>query len=154
MARELGIAICPWSPLASGFLTGKYQRTKDGVTGQGRIQEVQHSGNPVLEKFTAERNWKILEGLTAVSKELGKTPSEIALNWVANRPGVYSTLIGATKLPQLEANIKALDFELPESTRKTLDELSKPEDTELDHFFGPVLQGMINGNTRVRRIDG
>lgn len=153
LARELGIAICPWSPLASGFLTGKYQRTSGGLKGEGRIKDIQGSGNPVMEKFTSERNWKILDGLVAVSNEIGKTPSEVALNWVANRPGIYSTLIGASKLQQLEANLKSLDFELPDATRKKLDELSKREETELDHFFGPVLQGMINGNARVRKLN-
>jgi aryl-alcohol dehydrogenase-like predicted oxidoreductase len=66
------MGVCPWSPLAGGFLTGKYRKEESGISGEGRMQSVKNSENPVFEKLT-ERNWKILDELLAVSKEIGKT---------------------------------------------------------------------------------
>jgi aryl-alcohol dehydrogenase-like predicted oxidoreductase len=81
-AQELGIGICPWSPLAGGFLSGKYKRQGSTGTGDGRLEKVKDSGNPVFDKFS-ERNWQILDVVLEVAKQIGKTPAEIALNWAA-----------------------------------------------------------------------
>jgi aryl-alcohol dehydrogenase-like predicted oxidoreductase len=148
-AQELGMAICPWSPLAGGFLTGKY--TRDGVAGrgEGRLEKMKGSGNPVFEKFT-ERNWRILEVLLDVAKQIQRTPAQVALNWVATQPGVTSTIIGATKLTQLEDNLRALEFQIPVQLRQRLDEVSALDPAHPYIFFDPVMQGMISGGTAVR----
>ena len=88
--------------------------------------------------------------LVETAKEIDRSPAEVALNWVANRPGVSSTIIGASKPSQLESNLKALNFELPEALIERLDEVSCPDPTELDDFFGPELQGWIRGGTHIR----
>lgn len=67
---------------------------------------------------------QLVEVLKAVAKEIGRTPAQVALNWVTNRPGVVSTIIGATKLSQLEDNIQALEFTIPDEQLKRLDEAS------------------------------
>jgi aryl-alcohol dehydrogenase-like predicted oxidoreductase len=118
MALELGMGICPWSQLASGFLAGKYKR---GETGEGRLEILKATGNPVFEKRT-DRNWRILDVLLAVAKEIGHPPAEVALNWVAIQPAVASTIIAATKMSQLESNRRALDFTIPPELRARLDE--------------------------------
>lgn len=152
MARELGISLVPWSPLASGFLSGKFTRTAKGVEGEGRVQEVKDSGNPVLEKFTKnERNWIILDHLKAVASELGQSPAAVALSWVFHRPGVTSTLIGATKVSQLEANLQAFALKLPEEAMRRLSEVSQLEENELDHFFTDFMFNWINGGVKVVR---
>jgi aryl-alcohol dehydrogenase-like predicted oxidoreductase len=152
MAQELGISITPWSPLGSGFLTGKFRRIDGKITGSGRVADMKDSGNPTLEKFSRrEQNWKILDALLQTADKLGKTPAEIALAWVMSRPCVTSTLIGATKVDQLEKNLASASISLPEDVLKTLDEVSAPEPNELDHFFGDVLQNMIHGGVNVER---
>jgi aryl-alcohol dehydrogenase-like predicted oxidoreductase len=78
-AQELGIGICPWSPLASGFLSGKYSRINQASATEGRLNVLKDSGNPAFEKFT-ERNWRIVDVLVEVAKELNRTPAEVALN--------------------------------------------------------------------------
>ncbi len=55
--------------------------------------------------------------LLEVARELGRSPAQVALNWVAQRPGVISTIIGATKIEQLEDNLHALDFDIPPPLR-------------------------------------
>lgn len=149
-ARELGLGICPWSPLASGFLTGKYKRdgnTADGA-GDGRLEKVKGSGNPGFEKFS-EHNWRVLDILLEVSRDLGRSPAQVALNWVATRPGITSTILGASKLRQLEDNLKAIEFSIPSELRSRLDEVSALPSLHPYVFFEPFLQRMINGAASV-----
>lgn len=144
LARELGLAVVPWSPLASGFLTGKYRREGGTGKGAGRLETVKGSGNPVFEKFT-ERNWAILDALGAVAAELGRTPAEVALAWVTRRPGVTSTLVGATRLAQLTANLAALTVELSPAQECRLDAASRLGAAQPYQYFGPPFTAMVNG---------
>ncbi len=149
-ARELGIGVCPWSPLASGYLTGKY--TKDGPASSkgSRLDVLKDSNNPVFNKFT-ERNWTILAAVQDVAQQASRSAAEVALNWVAHQPGVTSTIIGATSLKQLEANLNAITFHLPAGAADKLDEVSRLEPAHPYMFFEEVLQGRIHGGTTVRK---
>lgn len=148
--RETGAGIMVWSPLASGFLSGKY---KPGQAGEGRLELLKNSGNPGFQKFTP-RNWAILAELEKVAAEVQRPMAQVALNWVANRPGVASEIVGATKLHQLEDNIRALAFELPPSLRARLDQISEPEPQFPYTFFGQAIQGMIHGAAAGDKPDG
>ncbi len=150
-ALELGMGVCPWSPLASGMLTGKYKSRGDTLDGQGRLAAIRGSGNPGFEKLFTERNWKIVDALVAVAKELGKSPTQTALNWITNRPAVTSTIIGATRLEQLEENLRALEFSVPPELANRLDSASRPELVHPYLFFGPEMRARINGGTTVLR---
>jgi aryl-alcohol dehydrogenase-like predicted oxidoreductase len=145
-AQHLGMGICPWSPLAGGFLSGKY--TREGA-GEGRLAAMRGSGNPVFEKFT-ERNWRILDALRDVATALGRTPAQVALAWATRRPGVASTILGATTLAQLEDNLTALDLAIPPEHGKRLDEVSALERAHPYVFFGPEIQSRIQGGVPVR----
>jgi aryl-alcohol dehydrogenase-like predicted oxidoreductase len=151
VAKELGIGVTAWSPLGSGLLTGKYRRDGAFASGDGRLLHTQRSGNPAFEKLMTEKNWTIVETLARVAENLGRSQAEVALNWVAKRPGVTSTLVGATNLAQLEANLNALNFELPTMDQIQLDEVSAPELVHPYHFFEKTMRGMINGGVRVSR---
>ena len=153
VAQELGMGICPWSPLASGFLSGKYKRKGNDGQGEGRLEKLKNSGNPGFEKFS-ERNWKILETLLATAQKLDRSPAQIALNWLAGQPGVTSTILGASKLPQLEDNLKALEFSIPAELRKALDEVSAIPSVHPYVFFEPFIQNMIHGGISVRAWSG
>ena len=149
MALELGMAVCPWSPLASGLLSGKYKRSASGGEGEGRLTATRDSTNPVFKKFT-DRNWRIVDALLDVSRALERSPAQVALNWVATRPGVASTIIGATKMEQLEDNLRALDFRIPPELSDRLEEVSRPEPVFPYIFFSPGTQAMITGRTSTR----
>ncbi len=147
LAQNMDVAICPWSPLAGGLLTGKYTRDK---TPEGRLKELKDSGNPIFKKLT-ERNFKIVDVLVEVAKQAGRPPAEVALNWVARRPGVTSTLIGATKIEQLESNLQALEFDLPQDALKRLDEAGRPGEMTPYMFYQGHLKGMTFGERPVHR---
>ena len=149
VAQELGIAVCPWSPIAGGFLAGKYKREGNTTRGEGRLEVAKD--HPVLGRVLAlEQNWRIVDTVVDVAKKLGKTAAQVALNWVATQPGVTSTIIGATKLAQLEDNFAAIEFTIPAELRRRLDEVSALPPAHPYLFFGGVLQDMITGNTSIR----
>lgn len=145
LAQQLGMGIMVWSPLASGLLSGKYQPGKDG---EGRLQMMKDSSNPGFQKIN-ERNWKIVAALHEVAQQSGRSMAQVALNWTANRPGVASVIVGATKLSQLEDNLKALDFDLAPELAAKLDAAGAPEQQYPYYFFGSELQGMIHGGASV-----
>ncbi|NJC32861.1 aryl-alcohol dehydrogenase-like predicted oxidoreductase [Sphingomonas jejuensis] len=106
VAREGGMGVIPWSPLAGGFLSGKYRR--EDTSGTGRLS----GANPFGDSKFSNRNWDILDTLTTVADELRRSPAEVALAWTLHRPGVASTLIGAREASQLEGNIAAASLRL------------------------------------------
>lgn len=151
-ALELGLGLCPWSPLASGLLSGKYTRSGEaGVTGGGRLEAFKNTNNPAFAKLFTARNWEIVDALLTVAQEIGRPAAQVALNWVARRPGVTSTIVGARRLDQLEDNLKALEFEIPPALAVRLEEASRPETVHPYHFFSPAMQPMLTGGVTVHR---
>lgn len=149
-ALDLGMAVVPYSPLASGFLTGKYARAAEGGSGDGRLDQMKAMLPELAEH--SEQAWRTLDVLQKVASEVGRTPAQVAVNWVAQRPGVVSTLLGARSVSQLEDNLAALDFTLSDEQRSRLDEVSAPEPSRLDRVFSTeVGRQMISGGTDVAR---
>ena len=146
VAQELGIGITPWSPLAGGFLSGKYKRQGNTGQGEGRLEITKDI--PAFQRFK-ERNWKILDVVLDVAKQINKSPAQVALNWSATQPGITSTIIGASKPVQLEENLRCVEFDIPQELRKQLDEVSALEPGHPYLFFNPEMQGMISGETSV-----
>lgn len=149
VAQELGLAVSPWSPIAGGFLAGKYKREGPSGRGEGRLEQTKD--HPVLGRVLKnEQNWNIVDAVVNVAKQIGKTPAQVALNWVATQPGVTSTIIGATKLAQLEDNFRAIEFTIPPELRRQLNAVSALPTAHPYLFFGGVLQEMITGNTSIQ----
>lgn len=148
-AQQFGLAVCPWSPIAGGFLAGKYQRAGKSGRGEGRLEQTKD--HPVLGRvFANEQNWNIADAVVDVAKKIGKTPAQVALNWVATQPCITSTIIGATKMPQLEDNLAAIEFTIPAELRQRLDQVSALPSTHPYLFFSGALHAMITGNTSIR----
>jgi aryl-alcohol dehydrogenase-like predicted oxidoreductase len=146
MAAELGMGITAWSPLGMGLLSGKYKAGETGGQGEGRLAKI--SGAPGFDRFT-ERNWGIVAALEDVAARMDKPMAQVALNWVATQPGVASVIVGATKLAQLDDNLAALSFEIPDALRARLDAASALEPTFPYWFFGDVQQSRLHGGVAV-----
>lgn len=153
MAQELGMAVLPWSPLASGFLAGKYRRGAGAAEGSGRIHQVKDAKNPVFDRHAnpSEQNWRTLDALQSVAQDHGCSPAEVALAWVRGQPGITSTLLGATKLSQLDNNLQSLQLELTQVEREQLSSVSALPSVHPYMYFGEVFQNMIHGGVQVRR---
>jgi aryl-alcohol dehydrogenase-like predicted oxidoreductase len=145
LATELGMGITVWSPLASGLLAGRYRRD---ALADGRLAAMQGNGNPAFQHLT-ERNFRIVDELEKVAEAIDRPMAQVALNWVANRPGVASVIVGASKAEQLQVNLGALDFDLPAELASRLDEVSKPVAPFPYYFFTNAMQGMMYGGARV-----
>jgi aryl-alcohol dehydrogenase-like predicted oxidoreductase len=118
MALELGLGVTPWSPLRGGVLTGKYTRENAGQVKADRGERV----TAALD----ERVYAIVDELIRIARQLSTSPAAVALAWVQSRPGVTSTIIGARRLAQLDANLSSLEICLSEAQRAALDALSTP----------------------------
>jgi aryl-alcohol dehydrogenase-like predicted oxidoreductase len=147
-ALDLGMGIIPWSPLKNGFLTGKYTRQQQGLEGEGRLQAL--TDVPTYADHP-EQHWAALDVLLGVSEEIGRSPAQVALNWVTRRPGVVSTLVGARNLSQLHDNLAALEFDLPAEHVQRLDEVSQLQMGHPYWMFDQTLMRQFGG-VDVRRL--
>jgi aryl-alcohol dehydrogenase-like predicted oxidoreductase len=152
LGAEGGMGLMVWSPLASGLLSGKYRPSEGGggvaTAGEGRLETLKGSTNPGFAKFS-ERNFRIVAALEQVAKEVNRSMAQVALNWVAHRPGVASVIVGATKPAQLADNLSALDFTLPAELAQRLEDASRPERQFPYTFFEGEIQGMVHGGVPV-----
>ncbi|WP_410651253.1 aldo/keto reductase [Amycolatopsis sp. cmx-4-54] len=119
MAREMGLGVVPWSPLAGGVLTGKYDRDDLTPSEDGTRKNF----NLALGTLT-ERNLAIVDVVKEVAAELGRSPAQIGLAWTLRNPGVTAPIIGARTPAQLEDNLGALEVEFTGSQLARLDEAS------------------------------
>jgi aryl-alcohol dehydrogenase-like predicted oxidoreductase len=119
LCRDEGLGILPWSPLAGGFLTGKFERGKPPVTGT-RLGEKAHR----LARYDVERNWKILDAVRGVARETGASPSAVSIAWLLARPQVTSVIFGARNVEQLEANLAGAELALAPGQLAALDQAS------------------------------
>jgi aryl-alcohol dehydrogenase-like predicted oxidoreductase len=115
MAKALDLAVTPWDTLGSGILAGKYNANPAEA---GRAQQ---------RGFVNDRALRIAGEVVAVAKALGRSPAQVALNWVRAGQGVIVPLVGARTLAQLDDNLGCLDFALPPEAKQRLDDASKIE---------------------------
>lgn len=118
VCRVYGIGVIPYSPLAGGFLTGKYRREASPPDSQ-RARGAQ--------RYFNERNWALLDKMETLGQEKGECSiSQIALAWMLSDPVITSPIIGPRSLEQLEDNLGAAGLRLTPEEKKMLDEASKP----------------------------
>lgn len=118
MARELGLGVVPWSPLAGGRLSGKYTRENAGQVSGGRAS--------MVAARVSEADYRVVDALGRVAQECQRTLPRVALAWLRSRPGVASIIIGGRTLAHLEDNLQALELTLTGEQLATLDVASTP----------------------------
>lgn len=118
--RTFGLGVLVWSPLVGGFLSGKYQRGMSPPAGS-RLE----AWKDIYKAIDSERNWTILDAVTAVAKRRETTPAAVSLAWLLARPEVSSVIIGARDVTQLKDNLAALEVKLAPEDVKELDDASK-----------------------------
>ncbi len=144
---DAGIGLLPWSPLAGGWLAGKYQRDML-PTGATRLGENPERGMEAYEARNAEeRTWQIIGAVADVAKAKGVGAAEVSLAWLAAQPAVTSVILGARKPEQLAANLRAADLELTAQELAMLGEVSAPVLPDYPY-------GILGVAQRHRRIEG
>ena len=122
-----GLGLLPWSPLAGGWLSGKYTQ-EQRPTGATRLGENPERGIEAYDRVGARsRTWDVLEVVQEVAHELGTSMAQVALAWLRDRPAVTSVILGARTVDQLQQNLAAAELVLPAELRTRLDEVSAPD---------------------------
>lgn len=121
---DQGLGILPWGPLGGGFVSGKYRKGEQPPEGS-RIADATSQMEESWERRAIERNWRIIDVLGSIAEETDKSYSQVALNWLLNKPGVTAPILGARKLEQLEDNLGASGWKLDDKQMQRLDEVSE-----------------------------
>jgi aryl-alcohol dehydrogenase-like predicted oxidoreductase len=132
MGLDQGVGMMAWSPLHFGLLSGKFRR--DARPSETRLNQLDAPGTVDLERL-----YRIVDVLTAIAEERGVSPAQVALNWVMNKPGVDTVIIGARDEAQLKDNLAAATWRLSSEEMLALDEVSAlPEPYPMwhQHKFG------------------
>ena len=125
-ALDAGMGLLPWSPLAGGWLSGKYARDRE-PTGATRLGEDPERGMEAWEARNADQHtWAVLDAVQAVAEETGASMSQVALAWLSERPAVTSVILGARTVEQLDDNLGAAGVKLTDAQRARLDAASTP----------------------------
>jgi aryl-alcohol dehydrogenase-like predicted oxidoreductase len=120
--RAFGLGTLVWSPLARGFLSGKYRRGQAAPAG-ARLESWKES----YKAFDNDRMWNLLDVLGKVAERRDTTHAAIALAWLLARPEVSTVIVGARTVQQLDDNLRAVDVKLDAADVKELDAASKPD---------------------------
>jgi aryl-alcohol dehydrogenase-like predicted oxidoreductase len=141
-AQYNAIGLLPWSPLAAGFLSGKYSREKD-ATDDARLGKGGGLNDHIFTSLAGKgQNWDTLDVLRTVADELDAKPAQVALAWLRDRPTVTAPVIGARTMEQLESNLVAGDLQLTADQITRLTEVSAPRpDTYPYGPFGEKQRG-------------
>ena len=159
LARSSGMGLVPWSPLAYGLLTGKYDRAtveagpkrQAGVPNQGASDGAVRPSddkrldgdNPFGDTLFTDRNWAIVDAVQRVARTVEETAARVALAWVIGRPGVASTLMGVSRPEQVDDNAASLSLTLPPEHRAALDAASDGNRAFLYGLFDPASRNQI-----------
>ncbi|HEY0261366.1 MAG TPA: aldo/keto reductase [Lacisediminihabitans sp.] len=146
-AADAGIGLLPWSPLAGGWLSGKYRRDVN-PTGSTRLGENPKRGMEAWDARNAdERTWQVVDAVRAIADAHGASPSQVSLAWLGSRPAVTSVILGARTVEQLTDNMGAVDLDLSSDELDSLTAVSAPRIDEYPYGTAGVGQ-------RSRKLEG
>jgi aryl-alcohol dehydrogenase-like predicted oxidoreductase len=117
--RKYGLGLLPYFPLASGLLTGKYQRGAPLPAGSRLARSAHHA-----DDLLTARNWRTVEALSSFAAARGRALLELAMSWLASRPYVSSIIAGATRPEQVEQNVAAVGWTLTPTELAEIDRIT------------------------------
>ena len=133
-----GVGVIPWSPLRGGWLSGKYRRGMSAPPPNTRIEEAERQGwSESWGLYATERTWQVIDTLFGVAANRGKTPAQVALNWLLQKPAVTAPILGARTLDHLEDNLGATGWSL---TSEEVDELDQVSGLPLPYPYESLAQ--------------
>lgn len=109
VCRSEGLGLIPWSPLRGGWLSGRYRRGMAAPPAGSRVDADPDAGGwpEAWATYANERTWQVVDAVVEVAEKTGRSPAQVALRWLMQRPGVTAPIIGARTLAQLEDNLAA-----------------------------------------------
>ena len=159
-AREFGLGVCPWSPLAGGFLAGKYEREAADATANASLGASGGAGvGPKGEgrltawkgfKTLTDRHWRVLDAVRTVAAQINRPMAQVALAWACAQPGITSPILGASQRAHLDDNLASLDIVFPPEQLKTLTDASALETVFPYNIFTDEVNRMVFGGATVK----
>lgn len=136
LAQTYGLAILPWSPLARGFLSGKYVRGQE-IPGDSRVaRDMQGPFGERTRKHFSDLAYGVLDVVEEIAQEKGCTVSQAALAWCLRQPGVTSPIIGPRTMDHLTDNLGAIAVAITDADRARLDGVAEPEQAIVPYYTG------------------
>jgi aryl-alcohol dehydrogenase-like predicted oxidoreductase len=145
--QAAGLGMLAWSPLASGWLTGKYRRGEPAPAGTRVVENADEGMRIWNQRGQSEQTWQVLDVVRKVAEGRGVSLAQVAIAWLMARPGVSSVILGARSIDQLTDNMAATELKLTPEETQLLDEASEPRAP--DYPYGAPGQSQ-----RSRRIRG
>jgi len=148
MAEDMGLTVMPWGPLQAGVLTGRYSRDDMGK-GAGGAEGTREAMNRA-RGLVNEDSMRVVDVVKAIAGELDRSPGQVALRWILQRPGGMIPILGARTCVQLEENLGCLDFALPGEAMQRLDEVS---DIDLGFPMSLLTHPRVSKNMLAQGLD-
>jgi aryl-alcohol dehydrogenase-like predicted oxidoreductase len=142
-----GLGMLAWSPLASGWLTGKYQRGEPSLAGTRAVENADEGMRIWNQHGQSEQTWQVLDVVRKVAEGRGVSLAQVAIAWLMARPAVSSVILGARSMDQLTDNMAAAELTLTDEETQLLDEASEPPAPDYPY-------GVPGQSQRSRRIQG
>jgi len=130
LCKEEGVGFLAWSPVAGGWLTGKYGRNQPPPSNSRVGRKDRWDDQP--EQRESELTWRVIDNLIEIGKDCGKTPAQIALNWILQQPGITTSILGVRTLEQLKENLGCIGWQLSE---EEMNRLKKASDVPLPYPY-------------------
>ncbi|NNF98803.1 MAG: aldo/keto reductase [Desulfobacteraceae bacterium] len=132
--EDLGL-LC-WSPLGGGWLTGKFHRGMSKPPKNSRVNEAEKEGwSESWSNYNTEQTWQVLDTFLEIAREAGRTPSQVAINWLLNQSVVTCPIIGVRTFEQFEDNIKSIEWNLDQDHLDRLSSVSEPQTPRYPYGF-------------------
>jgi aryl-alcohol dehydrogenase-like predicted oxidoreductase len=145
--QAAGLGMLAWSPLASGWLTGKYRRGEPAAAGTRVVENADEGMRIWNQRGQSEQTWQVLDAVRKVADARGVSLAQVAIAWLMARPAVSSVILGARSMDQLTDNMAGAELKLTSEETQLLDEASEPPTP--DYPYGEPGQSQ-----RSRRIQG
>lgn len=145
MAQEMGMGVCPWSPLGGGVLSGKYSKADLAA----EIDTASRKGQNVMTGRLSEKNLHMAEAVGDVAKDIGTSSAQVALAWLLSKPAVCSPVLGVRTMAQLDDNLGALNVELSAQHIARLDAASHVAPIFPEYVLKGPAEGMVFGGVKV-----
>lgn len=135
-----GLGVLAWSPLRGGWLSGKYHRGMTEPPSGSRVEAAtQKRRGEAWDNFNNEATWRVVDGLLEISVETGKSPAQVALRWLMQRPGVTAPILGPRTLDQLNDSLGVVSWRL---TAEQMERLNTVSDNGVPSPYGEITRGL------------
>ena len=133
VCRNEGLGVLPWSPLRAGWLSGAHRRGTAVPVAGTRVEAEAEGGSIPWDGYATERTWRVIDEVSAIAAETGRSAAQVSLRWLLQREPVTAPIIGPRTLDHVADNLRVVEWALSPSQ---LDRLTAASDERLPYPYG------------------